>query len=136
MPFPTDEARDEVAFFHSGVFEDPVVRQSAGPIRAAGNWAGAVGADELVGVGWFVFDGAHGIKFAGAAGWAENADAFEGAIFFAASVGMEKDFAANSIAGEECDVETGLDGGLEVAEHLDGPVFVVTDGEESFGAVK
>ena len=81
-----------------------------------------------------MFDRGHGVELACAAGRTENADAFEDAVFCAARVGREDDFAANGVAGKEGDVESSGDGGLDVAEHFDGPVFIVADGEKAFGA--
>ena len=45
--------------------------------------------------------------------------------------GVENDASANRVAGEKARVDSCGDGSLHVAKHFDGPVFVVSDAQES-----
>src|SRR5690606_25171870 len=58
----------------------------------------------------------------------EDADALNGAVRF-----VIDHAAADGVAGEEPDADAGLDRGPDVLEHLDGPVLIVADTEQTLG---
>ncbi len=134
VPFPSDEARDGVASLHAGVFEEPMIGFATGPVGAAGDGAGRMGADEFIRIRAFVGQGIHGDEIARAARRTEDAGPFEDAMGSAMGIAGEGDPATDGVAGEEGGIEAVADGALDVAEHFQGPVFVVTDTEESEAA--
>ena len=60
MPFPTDEARYAVAFFHPGSFEDPMAGLGTNPISPAGEGGQIARADQQAGTGALVGELGHG----------------------------------------------------------------------------
>src|SRR5439155_17691989 len=73
----------------------------------------------------------HGHKIARASRRTENTNALESAMGRAARVRREKDPATHRVAGKESHVESAVDRGLQVVEHFDGVILVVTDGQKT-----
>jgi len=130
VPFPADESGDAIALLHAGVAVDPMVRPRANPVGTAGDRPRAVSADQFVGVGALVLERTHGHKFARASRRSVHTDPFErpqlGVAF--------QNTSADGIAREEAHAHTGQDRRLDVAVHLDRPIFVVPNAQQAIGA--
>ena len=102
-----------------------MVRLRTNPVGAAGHGTGAVRADEFVGVRMLVRQRFHRHKIARASRRPENTNAFESAMGRAARVRRKQNSATHRVAGKESHVQAGVDGGLQMAKHFNGIIFVV-----------